>query len=64
VKAGSLLYTIRDGSSHFAIRPSSETEFFYEAMPATFRFEIDKGGKVVAMVLRGADGVEQRAARE
>ena len=39
VKAGSVLYTVRDGSSPFAIRPSSATEFFYEGAKSTIRFE-------------------------
>lgn len=64
LKAGSVLYTIRDGSQPFAIRPMSDTEFFYEGQASTVRFEVDAQGKVVAMVFRGADGVEQRAARE
>ncbi len=63
IKAGSVLYTLREGSQPFAIRPASETEFFYEATPSTIRFEV-KEGKVVAMVFRGPDGVEQRAVRE
>jgi pimeloyl-ACP methyl ester carboxylesterase len=63
VKAGSVLYTLREGSQPFAIRPSSETEFFYETLPSTLRFEI-VDGKVVAMIFRGPDGVEQRAPRE
>lgn len=64
VKAGSILYTVREGAQPFAIRPTSETEFFYENTPSTLRFEVDPQGKVVAMVFRGPDGVEQRAVRE
>jgi len=63
LKAGSLLYTLREGSQPFAIRPSSETEFFYEATPSTIRFEV-VDGKVVAMIFKGPDGVERRAVRE
>jgi pimeloyl-ACP methyl ester carboxylesterase len=63
LKAGSVLYTLREGSQPFAIRPSSETEFFYETLPSTIRFEM-KDGKVVAMLFKGTDGVEQRAPRE
>lgn len=62
-KAGSILYTLREGSQPFAIRPSSETEFFYESLPSTIRFEL-KDGKAVAMLFKGPDGVEQRAVRE
>ena len=63
VKAGNVLYAVRDGSRPFAIRPSSETEFFYEGTPSTIRFET-KDGKVVAMIFKGPDGVEQRSVRE
>lgn len=63
IKAGSVLYTLREGSRPFAIRPSSETEFFYEGTPSTLRFEV-QGGRVVAMVFKGPDGVEQRAVKE
>jgi pimeloyl-ACP methyl ester carboxylesterase len=63
IKAGSMLYTHREGSQPFAIRPSSETEFFYETQPSTIRFEV-KDGKAVAMIFKGPDGVEQRAVKE
>lgn len=63
IKAGDVLYTLREGSQPFAIRPSSETEFFYESLPSTIRFEV-KDGKAVAMIFRGPDGVEQRAVKE
>lgn len=63
IKAGSVLYTLREGSQPMVIRPSSDTEFFYESTPSTIRFET-KDGKVVAMVFRGPDGVEQRAVKE
>lgn len=63
IKAGSVLYTYREGSQPFAIRPSSETEFFYEAQPSTIRFEV-QDGKAVAMIFKGPDGVEQRAVKE
>ena len=63
IKAGNVLYTLRDGSRPFAIRPSSETEFFYENTPSTIRFET-KDGKVVAMIFKGPDGVEQRSVKE
>jgi pimeloyl-ACP methyl ester carboxylesterase len=63
IKAGSVLYTHREGSQPFAIRPSSETEFFYESQPSSIRFEM-QDGKVVAMSFKGPDGVEQRAVKE
>lgn len=63
IKAGNVLYTLREGGRPFAIRPSSETEFFYEGTPSTIRFEM-KDGNVVAMLFKGPDGVEQRAPRE
>ena len=41
IKAGSVLWTIREGGNNppFAIRPSSPTEFFYETSGATVTFE-------------------------
>lgn len=63
VKAGSVLYTMREGSQPYALRPFSQTEFFYEFLPSTVRFEMN-GGKVVAMIFKGPDGVEQRAVKE
>lgn len=64
VKAGSVLYTIRDGGTPYAIRPVGETEFFYEVTGDTVRFEIDRSGKVTAMVVRTVAGAEHRAPRE
>ncbi|HVS29824.1 MAG TPA: alpha/beta fold hydrolase [Thermoanaerobaculia bacterium] len=64
LKAGSVLYTIREGSPPFAIRPSSETEFFYEVSGSSITFERDASGKVVAMLFRTPDGQTQRAVRE
>ncbi|HYC88268.1 MAG TPA: alpha/beta fold hydrolase [Thermoanaerobaculia bacterium] len=60
VKAGSVLWTIREGGNNppFALRPSSPAEFFYENMGSTVRFE----GNV--MIVRGVDGKEQRGVRE
>jgi pimeloyl-ACP methyl ester carboxylesterase len=60
VKAGSVLWTIREGGNNppFAIRPSSQTEFFYENTPVTVRFEGN------AMVIRAVDGKEQRGVRQ
>ncbi|HEX2123541.1 MAG TPA: alpha/beta hydrolase [Thermoanaerobaculia bacterium] len=64
VKAGSVLYTIRDGNPPFVLRPMSETEFFYEGTPSSVRFEVDGKGKVVALIFRTADGREERNVRE
>lgn len=64
VKAGSVLYTVRDGNPPFAMRPASETEFFYEATAARVVFELDASGKVTAMVFHTADGQALRAPRE
>ena len=60
VKAGSVLWTIREGGNNppFAIRPSSPTEFFYENMGGTVRFEGN------AMVIRAVDGKEQRGVKQ
>jgi pimeloyl-ACP methyl ester carboxylesterase len=57
VKAGSVLYTIRDNGRPFAIRPLSDTEFFYEGTGDTVRFEKD------AMVYRTLAGEETKAVR-
>ncbi|HEX8408222.1 MAG TPA: hypothetical protein VF883_05120 [Thermoanaerobaculia bacterium] len=63
-KAGSVLWTIREGTPPFALRPMSPTEFFYENGGATVRFEVDGQGKPTAMVFRTATGEEQRAVKE
>jgi pimeloyl-ACP methyl ester carboxylesterase len=64
VQAGDILYTIRDESSPFPLRPLSATEFFYEGSPGSLRFELDAQGKVRAMLFRGADGREERCPRK
>jgi pimeloyl-ACP methyl ester carboxylesterase len=58
VKAESVLYAIRDGGQPAALRPLSETEFFYEGRSETVRF--DKDG----MTLTTADGQAYHAKRE
>lgn len=58
IKAGNVLYTIRDGQPPFPIRPISQTEFFYEFQPGTVRFEKD------VMIFTGPDGKEQRGTRQ
>ena len=58
VKAGSVLYTIRQGQPPFPIRPKSQTEFFYEGQGGGVRFENGM------MVFRGADGKETRGVKE
>ena len=63
VKAGSVLYTVREGGQPFAMRPKSETEFFYETVGATVTFELDANGKVTAMLFHLPEGT-QRAPRE
>jgi len=64
IKAGPVLWTVREGNPPFAIRPMSPTEFFYENGGATVRFEVDAQGKATAMVFRTATGEEQRGVRE
>jgi pimeloyl-ACP methyl ester carboxylesterase len=64
VKAGSVLYTVRGNNPPLAIRPSSETEFFYEANAGSVMFEVDKQGKVKAMVVTQANGQKDRAPRQ
>jgi pimeloyl-ACP methyl ester carboxylesterase len=66
VKAGSVLYTIRDGSGPLPIRPLSATEFFYDdgGPASSLRFETDADGKVVAMIFRRPGGAEERCPRE
>jgi pimeloyl-ACP methyl ester carboxylesterase len=63
VKAGNVLYTIREGNPPFAIRPLNETDFFYENTSGWIRFEADASGKVTGMVFHAPDGTVQRAAR-
>ena len=63
VKAGSVLYTVRENGQPFAMRPKSETEFFYETVGATVTFELDANGKVTAMLFHLPEGT-QRAPRE
>jgi TAP-like protein len=63
LQAGSILYSIRPGSMPFPLRPVSESEFFYEGLAGSVRFETDANGKVLAMWFRGADGKEERCAK-
>ena len=60
VKAGNVLYTIRDGGLPIPIRPTSPTDFFGEGSRTRIRFELDATGKVVAMVVTQVDGSVQR----
>lgn len=60
VKAGTVLYTVREGQRPFAIRPMSETEFFYEGQNGTIRF--DRDGKTA--YLTGPDGEVLKGVRE
>lgn len=62
--AGSILYTLREGSMPFPLRPISETELFYEGLAGSIRFEISPEGQVLAMWFRGADGKEERCAKK
>ncbi len=64
VKAGSVLYAVRERGRPLALRPSSKTEFFYEDLAATMSFEVDAKGAVTAMLLRQPDGKTQRAVKE
>lgn len=57
IQAGNVLYTVREGQPPFPIRPSSQTEFFYEFQPGSVRFEKD------VMVFIGPDGKEQWGTR-
>jgi|CXWL01.1.fsa_nt_gi pimeloyl-ACP methyl ester carboxylesterase len=63
IKAGSILYTVRDRGLPLPIRSASETEFFYEGSAAALRFEVDSSGKFTAMRFRSADGQEERCPR-
>jgi len=63
VKAGSVLYTVRGNNPPLAIRPSSETEFFYETNSGSVVFELDAKGNVTAMVVTQANGQKDRAPR-
>jgi pimeloyl-ACP methyl ester carboxylesterase len=63
VKAGSVLYTIRGDAAPRAIRPTSDTQFFYEGSDATLMFEVDASGKVTGMSVMQL-GQTQRAKRE
>lgn len=63
VKAGSVLYTVRGNNPPLAIRPSSETEFFYEANSGSLLFELDANGNVTAVVVTQANGQKDRAPR-
>lgn len=66
LKAGPVLYTVRDGSGPLPIRPLSATEFFYDdgGPASSLRFETDADGKVVAMLFRRPNGQEERCPRE
>lgn len=58
------LYTQRTGGQRLAIRPSSETEFFYDKSFTHLTFVVDAAGKAVEMILY-PEGVEtgERASR-
>ncbi len=60
VKAGNVLYTIRDGGLPIPIRPTSPTTFFGEGQRTQIQFELDAKGNAVAMVFKQADGTMQR----
>lgn len=60
LKAGNVLYTVRDGGLPIPIRPTSPTEFFGEGLRTHIRFELDDKGKVVAMVVRQPNGAVAR----
>ena len=65
VRAGSLLYTQRDGGRMSPIRPSSSTEFFYETLDAVLRFELDDAGRPTRMIMhQPANGPGVPATRE
>jgi hypothetical protein len=60
IKAGNVLYTLRDGGIPIPIRPTSPTDFFGEGVRTRVHFELDATGKVVAMVMTQVDGAVQR----
>jgi pimeloyl-ACP methyl ester carboxylesterase len=60
VKAGNILYTIRDGGLPIPIRPTSPTTFFGEGTRTHIEFALDAKGNAVAMVVRQPDGSVQR----
>lgn len=45
------LYTQRSGGQRLAIRPSSETEFFYDKSFTHLKFVVDPSGKVTEMIM-------------
>jgi len=51
IAAGEVIYTVRGGGQPFALRPMSETKFFYEGSATWLEFELDAGGAPVAMVV-------------
>ena len=51
LRAGDLLFTIRDSGRPLAIRPTSDAEFFYEGLGGRVRFETGADGNVTAMVV-------------
>jgi pimeloyl-ACP methyl ester carboxylesterase len=48
---GDMLFSQRTGASPVALRPQSDTEFFYEGSLTPARFELDAQGEPVRMVL-------------
>lgn len=57
IKAGNVLYTLRDGSVPIPIRPTSPTG---EGFRMQIRFELDAKGKAVAMVVTQPNGATAR----
>jgi D-alanyl-D-alanine carboxypeptidase len=45
------LYTQRSGGQRLALRPSSETEFFYDKSFTHLKFVVDASGKVTEMIM-------------
>ena len=60
VRAGNVLYSIRDGGLPIPLRPISATDFFGEGVRIQIHFELDDTGKAVAMTVKQIDGSVQR----
>lgn len=58
LQAGPLLWTRRGSGEPLALRPSSETEFFFEHDASRLRFVLDETGRVTRMVLDHDGGPE------
>ena len=63
VKAGSVLWSIRDDGAPNPLRPSGPDELFFEGAPVSLMFEPDESGRVVALTFVSPDAPPVKSPR-